>query len=304
MREVEMRNGHFYTKPKEKRGRGPVYGRYRRPPKKSRMRRMLQWQSLVCVVLFFMAMGIKHADSPTAAWMREMISQSLTVSTDAESIQVFLDELEEAKEKAVEVFTPVEEEGQTDSSAAAGVQEVSARDDGGSLAAPLSFREVMFYEDYDSGEIRQEQPVEQPSSGEEVLKQLKTPIHGVVTSDYGARVHPIKKTQSFHYGVDIAPASQENYTIGAAADGTVKEAGQSVAYGNYIILQHEGGIETFYGHCAQLYLQQGDVVKQGDAIALVGSTGWSTGDHVHFEVRCGDEVYNPLNYVQPEEGNA
>jgi murein DD-endopeptidase MepM/ murein hydrolase activator NlpD len=117
------------------------------------------------------------------------------------------------------------------------------------------------------------------------------PVEGNITSAFGYRLNPITKKESFHTGIDIA--SPKSTPIKAALAGTVKEAGKSTAYGNYILLIHDNGILTFYGHCDKLLKKQGDKVKAGDIIALVGSTGISTGYHLHFEIRINNKYVNP-----------
>ncbi len=113
------------------------------------------------------------------------------------------------------------------------------------------------------------------------------PVPGAtrVSSDYGWRIHPIQGTRKFHTGIDIP--SPTGTPITAAADGTVVFAGWKGGYGNALIISYGGGLHTLYGHCVSLIASSGDEVKKGQKIALVGSTGNSTGPHLHFEVRKG-----------------
>ena len=113
-------------------------------------------------------------------------------------------------------------------------------------------------------------------------------------------------TLSDHHGIDIAlPAGGlAGADIVAAADGEVIIARASTSAGNWIVLYHGNSTYTVYMHCQRLFVSAGDTVKQGKTIGLVGSTGWSTGAHLHFEVRVGGfstSAYskNPLNYVSP-----
>lgn len=115
-----------------------------------------------------------------------------------------------------------------------------------------------------------------------------------VTSNYGYRIHPITGSHRLHAGVDIgAPTGTPIY---AAADGVVVTSVYSNSYGNYILINHGGGIYTLYAHASALYVSAGAVVIQGQTIAAVGSTGNSTGPHLHFEVRVNGSTVNPLNY--------
>ncbi|PWJ68903.1 murein DD-endopeptidase MepM/ murein hydrolase activator NlpD [Ruminococcaceae bacterium R-25] len=124
-----------------------------------------------------------------------------------------------------------------------------------------------------------------------------------ITSYYGYRIHPVYKTKKFHSGVDIGAGYGD--TIMAAASGTVilvsepvegKNKGGS-GYGNYCIIDHGNGYSTLYGHARDIYVKVGQKVSRGKAIGEVGSTGTSTGAHLHFEVRVNGSTTNPLNYL-------
>ena len=118
------------------------------------------------------------------------------------------------------------------------------------------------------------------------------PVNGNITSRYG-QMEDIR--DHAHSGMDIcAPAGTD---IVAAADGTVTFAGTMGGYGNLIIITHENGIQTYYGHCSKLYASVGDEVKAGDLIAAVGMTGFATGNHLHFEIRKNGSTLNPQLYL-------
>lgn len=124
-----------------------------------------------------------------------------------------------------------------------------------------------------------------------------TPGYTWITSRFGWRRHPIFGNQSFHNGIDIgAPMGA---TIVAADHGTVLYAGWLGGYGQTVIIDHGRGITTLYAHCSVLLVREGQAVTKGQAIARIGSTGWSTGPHLHFEVRVNDKQQDPLNYVRP-----
>jgi murein DD-endopeptidase MepM/ murein hydrolase activator NlpD len=118
-----------------------------------------------------------------------------------------------------------------------------------------------------------------------------------ITSGFGNRRHPILRRYSMHTGIDIGGKSGES--ILAANHGTVILAGWQNAYGNTVVIDHGGGITTLYAHCSKILVRKGDEVKAGQIIAKVGNTGWSTGPHLHFEVRVNGEPKNPSNYVKP-----
>ncbi len=123
------------------------------------------------------------------------------------------------------------------------------------------------------------------------------PINGhyTITSNYGMRVHPITGVYKLHTGVDISATIGDNFT--AMANGIVVKAEYNSAYGNMVIIDHGGGVQTLYAHGSQIIAQVGQEVKAGDVILKVGSTGYSTGPHAHFEVRVNGSPVNPLDYV-------
>ena len=115
------------------------------------------------------------------------------------------------------------------------------------------------------------------------------------TSEFGNRLHPIFKTYKLHTGLDIGAPT--NTTIVASNAGTVIKAGWNNSYGYMVMIDHGGGIVTLYAHNSSLLVKQGDVVYKGQAISKSGSTGNSTGPHLHFEVRVNGQYVDPRNYV-------
>ena len=136
-------------------------------------------------------------------------------------------------------------------------------------------------------------------AGEYVGGELAWPVpgHYRITSPYGGRIHPITGVWSTHGGTDIA--APNGTSIVASNDGVVIYAGYHYSYGNYIIVDHNGGIATLYAHCSKLLASNGQAVSKGETIALIGSTGESTGNHIHFEVRVNGVRKNPMGYLKP-----
>ncbi len=118
---------------------------------------------------------------------------------------------------------------------------------------------------------------------------------GKVTSSFGYRIHPILKEKKLHTGMDIAAPSGTAVLV--ANDGRVIFAGTKGSYGKAIIVDHGGGIVTLYAHCSSIVASDGQDVKKGETIAKVGSTGYSTGPHLHFEVRVNGDYVNPAPYI-------
>jgi len=121
------------------------------------------------------------------------------------------------------------------------------------------------------------------------------PVAGRISSGFGTRIHPISGKRKSHNGIDIAAGS--GTPIKAAGSGKVITASYIRGYGNTIVIDHGGGISTLYGHCSRLYAKVGQSVKTGERIAAVGSTGYSTGPHLHFEVRVNGKPVNPIGRI-------
>lgn len=132
----------------------------------------------------------------------------------------------------------------------------------------------------------------------DLSKGFVLPVSGTQTSIYGYRNDPFTGEITIHNGVDIA--AKKGTEIKAALSGVVEVAKMSGGdYGNYIIINH-GGFKTLYGHCEKLYADVGKKVSSGDIIATVGSTGRSTGPHLHFEIRIGDTRIDPTPFINIE----
>jgi len=123
------------------------------------------------------------------------------------------------------------------------------------------------------------------------------PVENVrLSSDYGMRYHPVLGGRRQHKGVDLA--APVGTPIHASADGVVSRADWFSSYGLYVSLEHGGNIETRYGHMSRLNVAAGQTVHKGDIIGYVGTTGRSTGPHLHYEVRIAGEAVSPIPYLQ------
>jgi len=121
------------------------------------------------------------------------------------------------------------------------------------------------------------------------------PVNGRVSSGFGYRIHPIHRTRIQHTGLDIPKPSGSG--IAAADGGKVIFAGWRGGYGRCVIINHGRGLATLYGHMQSIYVSNGQSVGKGQAIGAVGTTGYSTGPHLHFEVRVNGSPVNPLGYL-------
>ena len=129
--------------------------------------------------------------------------------------------------------------------------------------------------------------------GGEEQAAMGLPVHGRVSSPFGERYHPILGYVRMHKGVDLAATA--GTPIVAAADGKVVEAGWHGGYGRQVEIAHASGLETTYGHMSRIAARIGQVVRKGEVIGWVGSTGLSTGPHVHFEVTRNGRPVNPMS---------
>ena len=129
-----------------------------------------------------------------------------------------------------------------------------------------------------------------------------SPVSGLVTSRFGWRSHPVSGQDDFHTGVDIAAA--QGTPILAALPGVVEQTGYSESYGNFVVLRHSDNLRTTYNHCSEILAKEGEQLARGDRIALVGSTGISTGPHLHFEVEVKGLKADPLQALEVTEYEA
>jgi murein DD-endopeptidase MepM/ murein hydrolase activator NlpD len=121
------------------------------------------------------------------------------------------------------------------------------------------------------------------------------PVAGRATSGYGERIDPIHRTHSMHNGFDFAAKSGTQ--VGAASGGEVVHAGPAGTYGNLVTIRHADGFETRYAHLSEVHVKKGDRVETGADIGAVGSTGHSTGPHLHFEIRKEGKALDPRPYL-------
>jgi murein DD-endopeptidase MepM/ murein hydrolase activator NlpD len=137
----------------------------------------------------------------------------------------------------------------------------------------------------------------QLARSEQVASSTPTvsPVRGSMNSGFGSRADPFTGSPAFHMGLDISTRRRE--PVLATAAGTVFRSGWSGDYGNVVEIDHAAGYRTVYGHLEVILAKAGQTVKRGDWIGLVGSTGRSTGPHLHYEVRRADHPVNPLDYI-------
>jgi murein DD-endopeptidase MepM/ murein hydrolase activator NlpD len=137
--------------------------------------------------------------------------------------------------------------------------------------------------------------VAENTSASSTSLSFQLPANGRISSNFGSRFHPIDKKIKFHGGIDVAVPTGTR--VNSAADGVVEFAGRRGGYGNLVIVRHADGRETRYAHLDKILVAVGDPVSGGQEIAKSGSTGKSTGPHLHFEVRENGQVVNPMKIL-------
>lgn len=152
---------------------------------------------------------------------------------------------------------------------------------------------VVVYSDYSGDPLPENYTMDQVSLGE---LETTTPVMGRLTSGYGYRDHPISGKYFFHGGVDIG--GQTGDPIAAFADGVVEYTGKNNSYGLYLQLDHGNGVKSFYAHCSKILVSKDQTVAMGDKVAEIGSTGTSTGPHLHLELKYHKMHLDPAYYVE------
>lgn len=125
------------------------------------------------------------------------------------------------------------------------------------------------------------------------------PVEGRISSGFGYRIHPVTGLRSFHYGIDIT--NNRGTDVQAAGSGVVVFSGWSGGFGKVIIISHGYGYETVYAHNNQLFVEAGDKINKGDIISEIGTTGTSTGPHLHFEIRIDGEAIDPTSVLRYDQ---
>jgi murein DD-endopeptidase MepM/ murein hydrolase activator NlpD len=163
-------------------------------------------------------------------------------------------------------------------------------------ARVVADKPITYSEDVSApNEVYSPSPVSASSPLSPRTVSFQMPTNGRISSSFGNRFHPIDKRVKFHGGLDIAVPLGTR--VNSAADGVVAFAGQKGGYGNLVIIQHPDGRETRYGHLQKILVSAGDPVSAGQEVAKSGSTGKSTGPHLHFEIRENGQVVNPLKIL-------
>lgn len=227
------------------------------------------------------------------AQVAERIDEWETVSREIEEADALIAqqirelEAELARQAAAEAQRLAEEEAARQAAEEAAAEEAAAEDSDVEV-------EVDEEVDEEAGDDSAASEIAEPQV-DGAFTITHRPVAGAVTSRFGPRVHPIFGTTRNHYGLDFNGSTGDS--ISAAADGTVITAGWMNGFGNVVIISHGNGYSSLYAHQSQVLVSLGDTVAGGDTIGRVGSTGWSTGPHLHFEIRVDGTAVDPLPYL-------
>lgn len=270
-------------------------------------------QTLACALVFLLLLLLSRGDSARAQGLRQdyalLLSRQLQMQDVGEAVAAvrgfFLPESGSAAVTGEpDDTTGATEESEPEEATAASepaetpeepTQAVAAKSLQTSAAAQQPETKTLAFggEDAD-GQNEKKNTSLSPSA---VTVPITRPVEGGRYSSYfGYRNNPITHQYAFHTGLDIAvPLGTK---IRAAYGGTVRQVGEDDRSGKYVTLSHDDGYETFYCHCSEILVTRGTVVRAGEAVACVGSTGWSTGPHLHFEIRKDGTRLDPLQILE------
>ena len=249
--------------------------------KKDYLTKTLLLQFLVCLVLFGLLFALKSTNSKLFKVLENTFSKKLEDNLSSEEAKsVFANIVEDntnsqkevknefngTKNEEETVFVPFEEPSLSAEIIASGGRDIKVSS---------------------NNEIPKNVSVD----GYKLSQKMVLPLKGKTTSEFGVRTHPISGDLRFHAGIDIA--AEKGTNIYSAFDGTIAEADYDNWNGNYIKIKHDNNIMTVYCHCEKLNVKKGQKIRAGEIIATVGSTGSSTGPHLHFELRIDNISYNP-----------
>lgn len=152
---------------------------------------------------------------------------------------------------------------------------------------------IIAYSDYDGEPVPERYTMDHLSLGD---IETVTPVLGHLNSPFGYRVHPISGKKGFHAGVDIS--GKHGDPIFAFSSGTVDYIGEDGSYGLYTQIDHGNGVKSFYAHCQSLQVKQGQAVSVGECIGTIGSSGNTTGPHLHLEIKWAGKYLDPFYYIE------
>jgi len=231
----------------------------------------------------------KAAESKVAQAQRSLVAAQETLQTEQQAQERARNQLDTLAQERANLVAVADAQRRSVASQVAQIEDLSAGEEA-QLEALIVERQR---------EIEAQREAERRAAGiagtTTAPGELSWPVSGTITSPFGYRRNPFGGGMEFHQGLDIA--APMGTTVTAASGGTILSAGWYGGYGNYILIDHGGGLATGYGHLSQIFVSNGQQVQKGQAIGAVGSTGASTGPHLHFEVRINGKPVDPAGYL-------
>lgn len=253
--------------------------------KKDYLTKTLLLQFLVCLILFGLVFALKSSNSSLFKELEDTFSKGLEENLSVEEARSVFATITKSQPKTEAKNEEEDEESETEYEP---------------FEEPSLSAEIIASGGKDIKVSNKSEIPENVSVNDYKLSQkMILPLEGKTTSEFGVRTHPISGDLRFHAGIDIAAETGTN--IYSAFDGVVEEAGFDQWNGNFLKISHDNDIMTVYCHCERLNVKEGESIRAGEVIATVGSTGSSTGPHLHFELRINNISYNPQNALKEAE---
>lgn len=253
-------------------------------------------QLLASAIILIVVLGIQNIDTPITNTVSDKIENSILHTTDFdnayEAVETFKNRINVIPDninKSEDETDSIEKEDET-----LDLEGKKMLPDNKETSIPSINSQDHINEDILS--IKELEEKVDISNEPKPIDKMLCPVNGVVSSYFGMRKHPLYDQEIFHSGIDIdAPNGTDILSV---AKGEIIEVGESTSYGKYIRIKHSELMETFYAHCSEILVQNGDKIEAGDIIGKVGNTGNSLGSHLHFEIVYDGKHINPLNYIQ------
>ena len=240
----------------------------------------LGFQFLICAIIFGVCFGLKSTKSDIISTLKDEYFDKLNENFIVAELEEVNESPKTATNESEETTAVTETPKTTKETSVDSILSAEIKAEGGADVSIDSVNEI---------------PSNVSVNGYTLNQKMILPVEGETTSEFGVRIHPIDGDLRFHAGTDIAAPT--GTPIYAAFDGIVTESEYDKWNGYHIKLQHDNDIMTVYCHCEKLNVKKGEVVRAGEIIGTVGSTGSSTGAHLHFELRINNVSYDPQSVL-------
>lgn len=261
--------------------------------KKDFVFRAIAIQSAFCLILFGFLYFLKQSNSNLFFEIKKSFSKKLSENIAVEDVESVFNSLSDGSARLVDDKS-VDDLQKSNNTSIEGVSDLLESEtefvpfDEPSLSVTVEATGGLDYSIENEADVPDNASLSTYTITENMINPV---INGRITSEFGSRIHPISNQLTFHAGIDIA--ADKGTPIYSAFDGKVLVSDYDEWNGNFLKIQHEDDLMTVYCHCDSLNVKKGDVIRAGEVIGYVGSTGSSTGPHLHFELRIDNVSYNP-----------